>query len=364
MRGANGTCAWVVCAVVLSGCGPADSNGSIDEHGSAATAREALSTLLATYANAATYADEGELVHVITQVGRAATVTHATVSNAFVRPDRFRFVYWTDEDGPDFQILRDGSHVVSDFSARDGPEEEASLDLAFAGAYGVTEGMSDLVGPLLHADGKARVGLFRGDDFTLGEDASVDGVDCLSLETQNSEGRTRVLLGREDHLIRRVERRYRVDGDELSRTVRESLGRTAPDLLRLIESGPPEDVEETITLRPRLDDYVSPSTFALEERAPPTRLVPYGGIGARLTASALGGLAIQRLLPGGPAERADLRPGDRILEVDGSNMTGEPEDAIIGSIKGAAGTRVVITIGRGRERLQKDVQREMIADIP
>lgn len=53
--------------------------------------------------------------------------------------------------------------------------------------------------------------------------------------------------------------------------------------------------------------------------------------------------------PGSPAEEAGIRPGDRILAVDGVDVRGMPVDAVAARIRGPEGTPVVLTIQRGSE---------------
>jgi regulator of sigma E protease len=53
---------------------------------------------------------------------------------------------------------------------------------------------------------------------------------------------------------------------------------------------------------------------------------------------------VDRVIPGSPAASADLRPGDRILAVDGHRVT--PNDVTV-PISGSAGRPIVVTVERG-----------------
>ncbi len=64
---------------------------------------------------------------------------------------------------------------------------------------------------------------------------------------------------------------------------------------------------------------------------------------------------IQRPLPGSPAEKAGLRPGDRILAVDGMAATGETQDVAVAAIKGPRGTTVILRIAREEWPEPKDI---------
>jgi len=65
-------------------------------------------------------------------------------------------------------------------------------------------------------------------------------------------------------------------------------------------------------------------------------------------------------LEGSPAEAAGLRPGDRILEVDGTSTVGESLSTLVFEIRGEAGTDVTLTVGRGDEELDITITRAVI----
>ncbi len=71
----------------------------------------------------------------------------------------------------------------------------------------------------------------------------------------------------------------------------------------------------------------------------------YDGIGAFVDTEAEY-LTILSPIPGTPAEKAGLRPGDEIIAVDGEDMTGIDGRLVLQRVKGKAGTPVVLTIRR------------------
>ncbi len=78
--------------------------------------------------------------------------------------------------------------------------------------------------------------------------------------------------------------------------------------------------------------------------------VTIGLVDARLT--------VKELFADGPAARAGLQEGDTIARIDGISTIGMvPADAT-GRIRGAAGSRVVLTIQRGEETFDVDIGRE------
>ena len=71
---------------------------------------------------------------------------------------------------------------------------------------------------------------------------------------------------------------------------------------------------------------------------------------------------VLEVISGGPSESAGLLPGDRILEVDGKVIAGVkcPQDSIVKRIKGPAGTKVNIKIGREKETIDFEITRGKI----
>ncbi len=57
-------------------------------------------------------------------------------------------------------------------------------------------------------------------------------------------------------------------------------------------------------------------------------------------------LTIVSPMPGSPAEEAGLQPGDKVIAIDGEDMTGIDGNVVIRSVLGPAGTQVVLTIYR------------------
>lgn len=81
----------------------------------------------------------------------------------------------------------------------------------------------------------------------------------------------------------------------------------------------------------------------------------YEGIGAWVDSTAEY-LTIVSPMEGSPAEEAGLLPGDRIVAVDGEDMTGIDGNLVIRRLLGPAGTSVVLTIERDSEDEPFDVE--------
>ena len=71
---------------------------------------------------------------------------------------------------------------------------------------------------------------------------------------------------------------------------------------------------------------------------------------------------VLEVIPGGPSEKVGLQKGDRILKVGEKDIAGVrfPQDSMVRSMKGPAGTKVTVTVGRGNERIPFEITRGKI----
>lgn len=68
------------------------------------------------------------------------------------------------------------------------------------------------------------------------------------------------------------------------------------------------------------------------------------------------------VIPGGPSEKIGMAPGDRLLKVDGTVIAGVhfPQDSMVRRMKGKAGTKVLVTVGRDGEEIPFEITRGKI----
>jgi carboxyl-terminal processing protease len=87
----------------------------------------------------------------------------------------------------------------------------------------------------------------------------------------------------------------------------------------------------------------------------------YEGIGAWVDTTA-DYLTIISPIPGSPAEKVGLAPGDKIIAIDGEDMTGIDTELVRQRVLGSAGTTVVLTVAREGETdpLEFTITREKI----
>jgi carboxyl-terminal processing protease len=130
-----------------------------------------------------------------------------------------------------------------------------------------------------------------------------------------------------------------------------------------LRTADPEDIYQPIldAVVADLDEY---SRYANPRRAAEETAVRsgYGGIGITLEGER-GDFRVGDVFDGGPADRAGLRRGDRILAVDG-DPTAEMEPAELRDrLRGRERTRVVITVRRGADAQDVSVRRERVVPV-
>ena len=71
---------------------------------------------------------------------------------------------------------------------------------------------------------------------------------------------------------------------------------------------------------------------------------------------------VLEVIPGGPSEKVGLMQGDRLLKVDDTPIAGVkfPQDSMVRRMKGPSGTKVTVTVQRGREVIPFEIVRGKI----
>ncbi len=110
-----------------------------------------------------------------------------------------------------------------------------------------------------------------------------------------------------------------------------------------------------------MDPY-SRYTPPAEAEADRTRRGGRAGIGV-LVAARGGGFVVQEVQAGGPAAQAGVRPGDRILAVDGETTQGADLQAVTTLMAGPEKTRLTLTL-RGRDNRSRTVSLERAREPP
>jgi carboxyl-terminal processing protease len=105
--------------------------------------------------------------------------------------------------------------------------------------------------------------------------------------------------------------------------------------------------------------YMDPDTY-LQANIPLEG--SYEGIGAWVDTEGEF-LTIVSPMPGSPAEEVGLEPGDIVIGIDGEDVTGIDPNLVIRRVLGPAGSTVVLTIQRGNEILEFEIERRSI-EVP
>jgi carboxyl-terminal processing protease len=114
----------------------------------------------------------------------------------------------------------------------------------------------------------------------------------------------------------------------------DSLGET--DLYEKATEGMLEQLKDPYSVLLTGDDYK-----ALTEQTSGN----YAGLGIQIDVRD-GWITVVAPLPETPAERAGIQTGDQIIEVDGKSTEGWKNDEAVKALRGAAGSKVIITIRR------------------
>lgn len=92
----------------------------------------------------------------------------------------------------------------------------------------------------------------------------------------------------------------------------------------------------------RFSHYFDPEAYASFTESTEGR---FSGVGMSVTEIPRG-LRVATVFEDSPAERAGIREGDIVTEVDGASIAGKSSDVAVGEIKGEAGTEVTVTVLR------------------
>jgi len=86
----------------------------------------------------------------------------------------------------------------------------------------------------------------------------------------------------------------------------------------------------------------------------------YQGVGVTIEPDANGYINVVAPMSGSPAEKAGVKAGDKILEVDAVKYTGESIDAAASAMRGEEGTKVTLLILRGEKNMEFKITRAKI----
>jgi carboxyl-terminal processing protease len=150
-----------------------------------------------------------------------------------------------------------------------------------------------------------------------------------------------------------------VADDDVSH-VSDALSRVRDDFYRDVEDDDLSDdaIRGAVEgLGDRFSHYFDPEEYARFRERTDAR---FSGIGVTVT-QVDDGLRIGSVYEKSPAKKAGLREGDIIIAADGEKLSGKAEESATGLIKGPAGTTVTLTVRRGKDEMQRRVERAEIS---
>jgi outer membrane lipoprotein-sorting protein len=124
-----------------------------------------------------------------------------------VRPNQFRFEY--SEKGKIASgcvVWKSGQEVKVSMAGP--PEYNKSLDMALAFATGISDGTAHTIPALLMPSEVTGTKLTDIQKPVRGEDKSIDGRNCFSIQGQLPGGRSTIWIDQESFLVRRFEQSY------------------------------------------------------------------------------------------------------------------------------------------------------------
>ncbi|MFC1429082.1 S41 family peptidase [Streptacidiphilus sp. N1-3] len=106
--------------------------------------------------------------------------------------------------------------------------------------------------------------------------------------------------------------------------------------------------------------YYSPQQYAVMTEALDGR---YAGVGLWVVRSPSGVVTVSQVRGDGPAARASVRAGERLLAVDGRKVTGLPVTEVVALLRGGspvAGTDVSLTLQQGKQLRTVTLRRQLL----
>jgi carboxyl-terminal processing protease len=139
------------------------------------------------------------------------------------------------------------------------------------------------------------------------------------------------------------------------RTTQEAFDVIQRDYYRRVSTGTLVNTGITgavAALHDRFSSYLDPSAYRRFLEQSNGR---FSGIGTEVVPDPRG-LRVTRVFPGGPAAKAGIAVGDRVVAVGGTSIAGKPVEQSTALIRGRPGTTVELTIRSGRSSARRQVR--------
>lgn len=163
-----------------------------------------LDSMATAYAGCESYADSG-LVKTVFTSARGKRTVERPFRTAFVRPDRFRYEYSSGGDPEQrYTVWRKGKEVRTWWFVDPGVERSQSLNLALAGATGVSDGSAHTIPALLLPREVSGRRLLDMTDVRRLDDERLAGVDCFRIAGLYADDPMTLWIDRKSFLVRQI----------------------------------------------------------------------------------------------------------------------------------------------------------------
>lgn len=194
------SCAFVLSSPLIS---------SAEEPNSETLApKQILEHMAKTYAECKSYRDSGIVKTVFIRVWSRWT-KELVFNTAFIRPDRFRFEYYEkdciNEEKDLYIVWRKGNEIRTWWDIKPGTENPPSLDLAVAGATGVSDCSAHTIPALLLPDEISGRRLTDITEASRIEDAKLDETECFRVHGNFGDSPTTLWIEKKTYLLRRID---------------------------------------------------------------------------------------------------------------------------------------------------------------
>jgi carboxyl-terminal processing protease len=149
-------------------------------------------------------------------------------------------------------------------------------------------------------------------------------------------------------------------GDESAQVVDEALERIEDDFIRPVDENDlaNDSIDGAVKgLNDRFSAYFDPEEYRQFQQSASGE---FSGIGVTV-AETPRGLRVTEVFDDSPAKSVGIRKGDRIVAVNGKSIVGEPSEISTAKIRGKEGTKVNLTIQRGKSKRTIEVERATVA---
>jgi outer membrane lipoprotein-sorting protein len=182
------------------------------------SAKQILDRMAEVYADCKSYRDSG-MVKTLFIMAEGKETIEKPFTTAFVRPDRFRFEFkQTGNPQSRYIVWSKGLDIQTWWDVKPGIEKAASLELALAGATGVSSSSAHTIPSLLLPKEVSGRRLTDVTDAKRGEDGKLEKVECFRIEGKYGDHPITLWIEKESFLVRQIDEQVKFDNFRTEQT--------------------------------------------------------------------------------------------------------------------------------------------------